>query len=199
MVGLALRVAYLTVNVFIFLCSARIIMSWFSFPPSFRIAPLERAVAALTDWYFRLFSRLRAFRRGAFDFTPTFALLCLVLLSTILAMLAQSGRLAFGLLAGVILTALWSAFAFFLVILIILFVVRLAAFGLKLNTFGPFFRAVEALSDPVLFRVKRIAFGKRIVKYWAGLAVAIAALSGVWLAGTALTGYASALLTGLPF
>ncbi len=199
MFTIAMRIAALLVNVFIFLCAARVILGWFSFPSSYRMGPIERALGLACDWYFRLFSRISLLRRGPFDFSPSFAILCLVLVSAVLNMLSALGRIAFGPLAGLILTALWSIFAFLLVILIILLVVRLAAFALRLNTFGAFLKAVEAVSDPVLFRIKRIVFGKRIVRYWLGLLTAILVLGTLWLLGSLVTGYARTLLESLPF
>lgn len=199
MFSMAFRIAAIAINLFILACMARIILGWISFPASFRMEGAERFLRALTDWWFRPFSGIRFLRRGQFDFTPTFALVALVLLATVCTMLADIGRIAFGILAGVILSAAWSAFAFFLVILIILLVVRLVAYALRLNTLNPFFRAVEALSDPALFRMKRILFGKRIVRYQAGLLGTIAPLALLWLAGTLLCGYLSGLLSGLPF
>jgi len=186
-------------NLFIFVCVARMLLSWFSFSESFRMAPVERALRLATDWWFRPFRGIAWLRRGKFDFTATFAVIVLVLLSSAFGMLASIGRISFGILASVLVMSIWSAFAFFLILLIILLVARLLAFVLRFNTLNPFFRAVEALSDPALFRIKRLLFGKRVVRYDVGLIAAIAPLAAVALGGRFLFGYLCALLAALPF
>jgi hypothetical protein len=180
-------ILYLVTNFFILACVARIILGWFAFSESFRMAPVERALRLATDWWFRPFSGIGWLRRGSFDF------------ATVFNMLASYGRIAVGVLAGIILMSLWSAFAFLLIVLIILLVARLAAFVFRFNTLNPFFRAIEALSDPTLFKMKRLVFGKRVVRYDVGLLGAIVPLAAIALGGNWLISFLSGLLRGLPF
>jgi uncharacterized protein YggT (Ycf19 family) len=186
-------------NLFIFVCIARMLLGWFTFPESFRMASVERALLLATDWWFRPFRRIAWLRRGAFDFTATFAVIVLVLLASAFGMLASIGAISFGILTSVLVMSVWSAFAFFLIVLIILLVLRLLAYVLRFNTLNPFFKAVEALSDPALFRIKRLLFGKRVVRYDAGLIWAIVPLTAVALGGRFLFGYLCGLLAALPF
>lgn len=199
MFGYLMYALSVLVNLFIFACVARMLLSWFSFPASFRMEGVEHFLSAATDWYFRPFRGIAWLRRGAFDFTATFAVIVLVLLSSAFGMLASIGRVSFGILASVFVMSAWSAFAFFLIVLIILLVLRLLAFALRFNTMSPFFRAVEALSDPALFRLKRMLFGKRIVRYDVGLVGAIVPLAVAALGGRFLFGYLCGLLAALPF
>jgi uncharacterized protein YggT (Ycf19 family) len=199
MFKLIMLILYLVTNFFILACVARIILGWFAFSESFRMAPVERVLRLATDWWFKPFAGIGWLRRGAFDFSPAVAVTVLVLLATVFNMLASYGRIAVGVLAGIILSSLWSAVAFLLIALIILLVARLAAFVFRFNTLNPLFRAIEALSDPALFKLKRLVFGKRVVRYDVGLLGAIVPLALIALGGQWLIGSLSGLLRGLPF
>jgi YggT family protein len=199
MAGFVFRIASVLIYLFAALCTVRIVSTWFAALRGSGQGRAERALAAMTDWYFRLFSRMRVLKRGRFDFTPTFALVVLVLPAAAFSMLGQTGRADAGVLLGIGLTAIWSAFAFLLAVLILLIVIRLAAFALRMNTFTPFMAAVEALTDPLLYRIGRILFGKRIVKFRTSLAAAALVLAALWAAGEVLVRLAAGALGRLPF
>jgi YggT family protein len=194
-----MRLASFAVSVFTLLCVLKVMLSWFSSSPAFSLAKVQRAVDSITGWYFRLFSGVRWLRRGPYDFTPVLALVLLVIPSSVFSMLAYYGRVAIGVILASLLQACWSALAFFLGLIIILFIVRLVVFALKLNALSPFAQAVEMLSDSALYRVSRLFFGKRIVSLGARLAVGIISLTLVFVVGQVLCGLLSAWLVALPF
>jgi YggT family protein len=47
----------------------------------------------------------------------------------------------------------------------------------------PFWRAVNAISQPLLYRVNRIIFGRRIVGYKLGIISALVVFIALWIGG----------------
>jgi YggT family protein len=195
--ALAFAIASALVWAFLLLCVLRIFSAWFFTRCGGE--RMEKALSAATDWYFGLFHRLRFLRQKGVDFTPTFAAIVLIVPAAALGTLGASGAADLGALLGIILASLWAAFAFLLAILILLFVVRLIALQARAGVRAPFMAAVQAITEPVLYRVSRILFGKRIVSLRASLAAAALALAAIWAAGSFLCPLAVKALARLPF
>jgi len=199
MPAFAFRLASAIVWAFAVLCVLRILSAWFSARSGGGGDWADKVLRASTDWYFALFHRLRFLRRDGFDFTPTFAAIVLIVPAAALGTLGAYGATDLGAVLGIILSSLWTAFAFLLAILILLFVVRLVAARVGAGSHAPFMAAVEAITEPVLYRVSRILFGKRIVGLRASLLAAALVLAGAWAAGTILCPLAVKALARLPF
>jgi YggT family protein len=195
--ALAFGIASALVWAFILLCVLRIFSAWFSMRCGGDRT--DRILSAATDWYFGLFHRLRFLRQKGFDFTPTFAAIVLIVPAAALGMLGASGAADWGAVLGIVLSSLWAAFAFLLAILILLIVVRLIAVLSGAGERAPFMAVVRAITEPVLYRVSRILFGKGIAGLRASLAASALALAAVWAAGTILCPLAVKALAGLPF
>ena len=63
----------------------------------------------------------------------------------------------------------------------------------------PVWRVVDALINPVLYRINRVIYRNRIVNFRQGLLTGIILMFGLRLAGGALFGLAAGLLARLPF
>ncbi|HRY80062.1 MAG TPA: hypothetical protein P5313_06585, partial [Spirochaetia bacterium] len=76
---------------------------------------------------------------------------------------------------------------------------RLVAYMAKWNSLHPVWRVVDALINPVMFRLNRAIYRDRIVNFRQGLLTGIVVLFGLRILGGILTGLLAGLLSRLPF
>ncbi|MBL8967922.1 MAG: YggT family protein, partial [Spirochaetaceae bacterium] len=138
-------------------------------------------------------------RQGRFDFSPIVALAFLAVANNLLTTLAFTGTLSVGIALGMILSALWSAFAFVFSFLSFCALARIIAFAARWNSLHPLWMVLDAMLNPILFRINRVFYRGRIVNYLQGLVTGFAVFVLVRVAGGALVGLFVRLLAGLPF
>jgi YggT family protein len=155
--------------------SVRIILTWFSGNTYGR--PVE-ILSRITDPYLAWFSRL-GLRAGFVDLSPIIALAVLSMANRIFSTLAVYGAITLGIILAMVLQSLWSAIQFILLFFIIVLVLRFIAYIGNRNIYSFFWRIVDAISQPVLFRISRIFFGARIIHYRTSLILSIAILCAV--------------------
>jgi YggT family protein len=183
-------------SIYMILIFIRIIMTWFSGASYGRVQEVLRGV---TDPYLDWFRRFPALRAGAFDLSPVAALAVLSLVNNIFITLGRYGRISVGIILGMILSALWSAASFILGFFIVILILRLIAYLSSRNMYSPFWRIVDIISQPVLYRINRIVFRNRLVNYLTGIITSVAVLLVVLILSGQLIGLAAALLRKLPF
>lgn len=193
--SLIFRVLSAAVSIYMLVCLARVFMTWVPGAGSGRPAEI---LAALVDPYFAWFRRFSFLRKGPVDFSPVAALSVLAVLNNALTTVAFTGRISLGIVLGMILSAFWSAIAFVLLFLAVAALVRLLAYAARWNSLHPIFRVLDALLNPVLYRVNRLVYRDRIVNYLQGLLTGIALLGLLWLGGGALVEFLVRLLARLP-
>jgi YggT family protein len=159
--------------------SVRIILTWFSGNSYGR--PME-ILCAITDPYLNWFRRIPGLRVGFLDLSPIVAVAVLSMANRIFTTLAFYGTITLGIVLAMILQAIWSAFHFLLVFCIAVLVLRLIAHGCHIKTYGLFWRIVDTISRPILYRISRIFFGRRIIRYLHSLIFSIAILAVLLLA-----------------
>jgi YggT family protein len=159
--------------------SVRIILTWFSGNSYGR--PME-ILCSITDPYLNWFRRIPGLRVGFLDLSPIAALAVLSMANRIFATLAHYGVITLGILLAMVLQALWSAFHFLLLFCIAVLVLRLIAYIGNINIYNPFWRIVDTISQPMLYRINRIFFGRRIIRYLNSLIFSIAILAVLALA-----------------
>jgi YggT family protein len=182
-------------SIYMLLIFIRILLTWFSG------AYYGRAVEALrsiTDPYLDWFRRF-PLRLGLFDLSPLAALAVLSLVNNIFGVLARHGRISLGVVLGMILASLWSVASFILGFLIIVLALRLIAYLTSRDVYHSFWRIVDLIAQPVLYRINRIIFRNRLVHYLTGLITALLVLLVLWITGGRLIALAGKLLSGLPF
>ncbi|MCL1818684.1 MAG: YggT family protein, partial [Spirochaetaceae bacterium] len=149
---------------------ARILASWFAgsgSQPS-AAARILRLLERLTDPYLAFFRRCKVFRLGHLDFSPVVALIALSVAGNIFASLAAFQQITVGIVLSLFLARLWAAAAFFLNMLILLILLRLAAHFMRVNPAGPFWRYIDMILIPVLDPIARFLFRGRGVHYIPG-------------------------------
>jgi YggT family protein len=178
-----------------FIIFVRILLTWFGGISFGRPAEILNRV---TDPYLDFFRRFPVMRVGYLDLSPVAALAVLSLANRVFTILARYGTISLGIILAILLQAVWSAAAFLLGFGIIVLVLRLIAFLTNRNVYGVFWRVIDTISQPLLFRINRIIFGGRIVRYLTGLLLSIAVLAAAYLLGGAAVRIAGVLLVRLP-
>jgi YggT family protein len=144
----------------------RILLTWFS---GARYGKPYDILCALTDPYLNWFRRFPFLQTRVFDLSPIAALAVLSLVNNIFTTIGRYGRITLGIVLALVLSALWSAASFVLGFFILILVLRLFAYLTNRNTYGTFWRIVDVISQPVLYRINRIVFRNRLVNYLTGI------------------------------
>ncbi len=194
--SIVLRLAAAAASLYMLLLMARIILTWF--PSAVEGRPLH-LLSSVTDPYLDLFRGIPWLSSGSMDFSPLAALAVLSVLTQILSTAAAHGRISLGIVLALVLRAGWSIFAFFFGFLGLAMAARLVAYMAKWNSLHPVWRVVDALINPVMFRLNRAIYRDRIVNFRQGLLTGIVVLFGLRILGGILTGLLAGLLSRLPF
>lgn len=179
----------LGVNLYMILCIVRIFMTWM---PGLSNNPASHAVASATDPYLNLFRRFKIFRAGNVDFSPIAAFALLSAVSTGLGVAAR-GQLTLGVAVGIVIQVIASPVSFLLGFFALLMLARIIAYVAKWNSLHPVWRAIDALINPLLFRIKRFIYRDRIVNYMQGLITGVLVLGGLRFALDIVTGLLKSL------
>lgn len=195
-VGIVAKALAFATSFYMLLCMVRVFMSWL---PGFALGTAGRIIASLTDPFLGLFSRIRLFRGERFDFSPVVALSVLSVLNNLFTTIAYTGHFSVGLVASLILAAVWSAFSFIISFLAVCAILRLVVFAFRLNSFHPLWTVVDAILNPVLYRINRILYRGKSIAYLQGLVTGVVVLGLLRAAGGALVRSLRTLLISLPF
>jgi len=191
--GTILSMTALAVNLYMILCIVRIFMTWM---PSLSANPASGIIASATDPYMNLFRRYKIFRAGNVDFSPIAAFALLSAVSAGLSVAAR-GQLTLGIGLGIIIQVVASPISFLLGFFALLMLARIVAYLAKWNSLHPIWRAIDALVNPVLFRIKRFIYRDRIVNYMQGLITGVLVLGGLRFAVDIVTGLLKTLFRTL--
>ena len=190
------RVLNALVIVYVFLCTARVLMSWLPTLDSGRGGAI---LARVTDPYLNFFRRFKIFRSGTFDFSPIAALALLVVVNDLLTTIAFSGRLGVGIVLALLVGAAWSAVAFIISFFALCAAARIVAYVARWNSLHPLWMVIDSILNPLLYRINRLLYRNRIVNYLQGLITGFAILFLLRMGGGALIGLVTRGLERLPF
>jgi YggT family protein len=183
-------------GLYLLLVFIRVILSWFNASSLGR--PVE-LLARVTDPYLDWWRRFLALRAGSIDFSPIAAMVSLSLVQTLCGIAARFGRLTIGILLMVVLQALWSVLSSILGFFIIILILRLIAYLTNQNIYSAFWRIVDSVSQPVLYRITRIFYRRRLINYLAGVLLSIGVLAALAIGGSILVNLLLKFFSGLPF
>ncbi|MFW6249812.1 MAG: YggT family protein [Alkalispirochaetaceae bacterium] len=184
-----MRVVSSAISIYMIVLFIRILMTWFQGVSHGRTMELLRRV---TDPYLNWFRRFEIFRFGNFDFSPVVAILSLSVLNTIAIQLANAGPITLGFILALILSAVWSAFSFFVLFFLILTVIRLVGLLLRRDA-GHFWFVLDQILDGIVNRVARPFMRGRFLSHRDGLLI----FAGVDLAILLIGNPVVDLITGL--
>ncbi len=195
MIATIARILSVAVLVYMFVCIARIFMSWI---PQLDSGAAGRIIRSLSEPYLALFRRIKALSAGALDFSPIVAIAVLAVANDLLTRIAVSLGISLGLVLGLIVSAAWSALAFFLSFFAVCALARLVAYAARWNSLHPLWRVVDAMLNPVLYRINRVLYRGRFVTYLQGLITGLVILLALYFLGRIFIGLVVALLFRLP-
>ena len=195
--GIVRTVAYLLAGffgIYILLIFIRIMLTWFSNVPSGKFTGfLARVTDPYLDWWRRRFG----LQVGMLDFSPMAGIVALSVAQTICSEISRRGRISLGVILAACLSAVWSIISFLLFFCIIILVLRLIAYFINANIYSRFWQVVDKISRPLLYRINRIMFGRRLVGYRMGIISAIVTLAVLWIGGRFVIHLFTGFLIGL--
>jgi YggT family protein len=181
---------------YLFLLSARLLLSWFSGTSMGRPWDLLRRA---TDPYLGLFYRLRFLRRGLLDFTPIVAMLVLVVLLNLVNELIRGGRISVGLVASSVLLAAWSGASFLLLLFIVVGVLRCIPLVFRALPGATLWKTLDLLVQPLVSAVSRLLRLEGRASYVQRLLLTLGLLLVAWLLGRIAVLGLARVLARLPF
>ena len=182
-------------SLYILLIFIRILLTWFSGANYGR--PME-ILSRITDPYLDWFRRFPGLRGGIVDLSPIVAMAVLSVANNIFTTLARFGVIHIGGITAMVLASLWSAVSFILGFFIVVLILRLIAYLTNQNIYGSFWRIIDTISQPVLYRINRFFFRRRLVNYRAVILLSIGTLLGLMIGMGFLIRLAVSLLERLP-
>ena len=183
------------VTVYMIIVFVRIILTWFT---GISTGGLQDVLGKITDPYLNWFRRFTAFRIGFLDLSPIVALGVLSIVNGILTTLARYGKITIGIILAMILQALWSALSFFIGFLLIVLILRLIGYYTRQGVSNPFWRIVDTITRPVLYRINSIFFKRRIPNFGSTLILSIVCLGILYIVLVLLVSLVSGILVRLP-
>jgi len=94
--------------------------------------------------------------------------------------------------------AAWSIVSFILGFFIIVLVLRIFAYLTNQDIYTPFWKVIESIAQPLLYKTNRLIFGNKIGNYLKGIIISTLIITVIWIAGTFLMPRFANLLFGLP-
>jgi YggT family protein len=184
------------VIVYVFLCAARVLMSWL---PGLDAGRGGAILARVVDPYLNRFRRFKVFSSGAFDFSPIAALALLAVVNDLLTKISFAINLSVGLVLALVVGAAWSAVAFVVSFFMVCALARMIAYAARWNSLHPLWMVIDSILNPALFRINRLVYRGRIVNYLQGLITGSVVLALMWVVGRLLVGQIVRSLSLLPF
>ncbi|MCL2242995.1 MAG: YggT family protein [Treponema sp.] len=174
----------------------RIIFTWFGKTiPGKTIQFFGRITDPYIDWWRKALN----LRIGIFDISPVLAIASLSVVQSIFSMLARFDKVTIGNLLSIIFLSIWPVVSFILIFCFAAVILRLIAHITNRDINGNFWRMVDEVTQPVLYRINSIIFSKRTPRLVNGMIVSIIALGVLWVGGGFIISIIAGLLSRLPF
>jgi YggT family protein len=172
----------------------RIMLTWFGGAQFGRPAEiLGRITDPYLDWWRRF-----PLRAGFLDLSPILGMAALSLAQSIFSTIAHYGSISLGVILAIVLSGAWSVVSFFLGFFILILGLRLVAYLSNRNVYRNFWRIIDSIAQPVLYRISRIIFGNRLVNYRTGMIVSLVILLVLMVGGRIAVNLIGGLLIRLP-
>jgi YggT family protein len=182
-------------SLYMLLIFIRIMLTWFS---GVHYGKPYEILSGITDPYLNWFRRFSILHVASLDISPIAALAVLSVGNNVFTTLARYGRISLGIVLALGLSAIWSAVSFVLGFFIVIVILRLIAYLSNRDIYHTFWRIIDTLSQPVLYRISRIVFQNRPVQYLTRLITSLAVLLILRIGLGLLLSLAAAFLRRLP-
>jgi YggT family protein len=158
----------------------RIILSWFG---NVSYGKPMQILTRITDPYLNWWRQRVNLKAGNLDLSVIVAIVVLSVAQTICSSIANRGEINLGIILSICFFGLWSAVSFILGFCFLVLVLRLIAYLINANMFSVFWSTIDSISRPLLYRISRIIFGKRVVSFTTTILVSIGIFAGLWIVG----------------
>nr|WP_315443256.1 YggT family protein [uncultured Treponema sp.] len=138
------------INVYLFLCFIKILLSWV---PSAAYSSFGRMLSSICDPYLNWFRRFRFTRIGLVDFSPVLSLGILSIAAQLITSLLTTGTISLWGLCVSIIELVWSFIGFMLNLLIIFLIIRLGYDLFGSSSSSPFWYNLDRFLSPVIAKV----------------------------------------------
>ena len=138
------------INVYLFLCFIKILLSWV---PSAAYSSVGRMLSSICDPYLNWFRRFRFTRIGMVDFSPVLSLGILSIAAQLITSLLTTGTISLWGLCVSIIELVWSFIGFMLNLLIIFLIIRLGYDLFGSSSSSPFWYNLDRFLSPVIAKV----------------------------------------------
>ena len=183
-------------GVYLLLIFIRIIISWFSGTGS---AKPVKFLSRITDPYLDWWRRNLNLRIGFMDLSPIVAISALSVFQNIIHSITRFDRVTIGNILTIVLLSVWSIVSFLLGFFIIILVLRLIAYLTNRDTYsGPFWRVVDSISQPLLYKLNKIIFRDRVKDFMKGIILSLLLLVAIRIGGGYLMPHLANFLAALP-
>jgi len=135
------------INIYLFLCFIRILLSWV---PAAAYSSFGRILSSICDPYLNWFRRFTFTRIGIVDFSPVLSLGILSIAAELITTLMITGRISFWGLFISFIQLIWSFLGFILNLFIILLAARLVYDIFSSSNSSPFWYNLDRLLNPVI-------------------------------------------------
>jgi len=183
------------VNVYMILIFIRIILTWF---PGMHFGKLFVFLSSICDPYLSLFRRFKFPKNSPIDFTPIIGIALLSLIHRVLLSWGHMGRISLAAVLAMILSAIGSIFSWVLGFFIIILILRLFGYLLNCNIYSAFWRLVDYIAQPTMYRICAIFFPNRIVGYLFRIIFSIVVLLLISILIRLIVRFGSMLILQLP-
>jgi YggT family protein len=173
----------------------RIIFSWFG---SMVFGKPVEIINKITDPYLDWWRDKLHLNVGGFDFSVIPAVVFLSFIQNLFKILSVSVKITLGFLLAQILLALWNIFSFIIVFFIIVIIIRAIGYLINGSMYSPFWVLIDSMSQPLLYRMNRIFFGKKIGNYIAGILLSLLFLIILLVGGKFIILILSGIMYKLP-
>ncbi|WP_010256135.1 YggT family protein [Treponema primitia] len=183
-------------SLYMILIFIRIMLTWFT---GANYGKAYHLLSGITDPYLNWFRRFSFLRVANLDLTPVVALALLTVVNNIFLTLGRYGTLTIGIILSMLCSVLWSVVSFVLSFFIIFLVLRLIAYLANRDVYHGFWRIIDTVSQPILYRINRMIFGRRLVRFMTGILTSIGVLLALRVGLELLVRFVLDLLVRLPF
>jgi len=194
--GLIFSLLAAAAGIYSLLILIRIIISWFG--GAITGKPVDLLVR-VTDPYLDWWRRALNLRLGFLDLSPVAAIVSLSLIQNIFHSISVFNKILFGNIIAIILLSIWSVASFLLGFCMVIIILRLIAFITNRDIYSSFWRVIDSISQPLLYRTNRILFGKRIPNFLKGMITSLLVLGAIMAGGGFILPRLAGLLSRLPF
>jgi YggT family protein len=184
------------ISLYMILIFIRIMLTWFS---GVHFGRASQFLGSITDPYLDWFHRFSFLRVANLDLSPIVALALLSVVDNVFLTLGRYGHITLGVVLSMVISVVWSTASFILSFFIIVLGLRLIAYLTSRNVYGGFWRIIDSISQPILYRLNRVIFGKRLVRYMTGILTSIGFLLILRIGLELLVRLGRQLLVQLPF